>query len=256
MVAVTSWMRTTLVSWLLVWMAQPMIGSSFYVEATLVLPFLSNLFSDILNPFVDVLARSTCQYLQSTAINRDEALIDYINCDCSASFTRTNGMVVNAFCALNEAICLDPTERIFCGTTNIEADFQRKTNKLKTTACLETDTGLSIEIDGQSPQIPEICLSAQSTVLAQRSVFRIDTCTIRIASRKCQSCTICDSGKDLKFDCSNIQLDTLIGNTAIPGPVLNTCVGIGFIFSNPLFNRFNAQSTVYTYTGNTTTAVP
>lgn len=225
---------------------------SYYVEA--VSPFFSDLFSDILNPLIDVLARSTCQYVQSTAINSDEALIDYINCDCSASFSRVNGMAVNAFCALTEAICLDPIERIFCGTTNIEADYRRKTNKLQTTACLEIDTGLSIEIDGEKPEIPEICLSAQSTVLAQRNVFRIDTCTIRIASRKCQSCTICETGKDVKFDCSNIQLDTLLGNNAIPGPVLDTCVGIGFIFSNPLLNSISAESTKNI--GNTTAAMP
>lgn len=236
--------------WLIVLLSQPIltritllpsqqqsskrIVGSHYVEA--LPPFFSNLFSDIFNPFIDGVARSTCQYVQSTAINGDEALTEYINCDCTASFNRANGMVVHAFCALTEAICLDPTEKIFCGTTNIEADFRRKTNKLGTTACLEIDTGLSIEIDGEQPQIPEICLTAQSTVLAQRSVFRIDTCTIRIASRRCQSCTICDTGKDLKFDCSNIQLNPLFGNEAIPGPVLDTCVGIGFIFSNPFFN--------------------
>jgi hypothetical protein len=206
------------------------------VEAIEVPPFFSNLFNDIFNPILDVLARSTCQYVQSTAINGDEALTEYVNCDCSATFNRVNGMVVNAFCALTEAICLDPTEKIFCGTTNIEAVFRRKTNQLGTTACLEIDTGLSIEIDGEQPQIPEICLTAQSTVLAQRSVFRIDTCTLRIASRRCQSCTICDSGKDVKFDCSNIQLNSLFGDEPIPGPVLDTCVGIGFIFDNPLFD--------------------
>jgi hypothetical protein len=203
MLAFTTWFSTTLLAWILVLLSQPVMNSmlmlpttqksskpivkSYYVEA--VSPFFSNLFSDILNPFIDVLARSTCQYVQSTAINSDEALIDYVNCDCSASFSRVNGMAVNAFCALTQAVCLDPTERIFCGTTNVEADYRRKTNELKTTACLEIDTGLSIEIDGERPQIPEICLSAQSTVLAQRNIFRIDSCTIRIASRKCQSCT-------------------------------------------------------------------
>ena len=217
---------------------------SYYVEAAS--PFFSNLFTDIINPVIDVLARSTCQYIQSTTISSDEALTDYVNCDCSASFSITNGMVVNAFCALTEAICLDPTDRIFCGTTNLEADYRRRTNKLKTTACLEIDTGLRIEIDGERPKIPEICLSAQSTVLAQRNIFRIDTCTIRIASQKCQSCTICDTGKDVKFDCSNIQLDTLVGN-GIPGPVLDTCVGIGFIFHSPLLNNsIKAENTTNT----------
>ena len=240
MLTFTKWFRTTLVSWLLVLVSQPHItripipSQQPYVDA---LPQLfSNLFRDLLNPFIDSLARSTCQYIQSTAINGDEPLTEYVNCDCSAAFNTVNGMVVNTFCALTEAVCLDPTEKVFCGTTNIEADYRRRTNKLKTTACLEIDTGLTIEIDGQPPQIPEICLAAQSTVLAQRNIFRIDTCTIRIASQKCQSCTICETGTDVKFDCSNIQLNSVFGNDAvIPGPAVDTCVGIGFIFRNRLF---------------------
>ena len=258
MLRLTKWLRTTVLSWSLVFLSQPMMTriiphvfvipsqtqlqssqrnvDSFYVEA--LPPFLSNFFSDILNPIFDVLARSTCQYVQSTAINDDEALIDFINCDCSASFSAVNGMSVNAFCALNEAICLDPVEQKFCGTSNIEGDYRRRSNKLRTTACLEIDTGLTIEINGEPPRIPELCLTAQSTVLAQRNIFRIDSCSIRIASQRCQSCTICDTGKDVKFDCGNIQLNAPLGSGTIPGPVLETCVGIGFIFSNRLFNNF------------------
>ena len=224
------------VSWILVLISRLIVPSLVLTTPVEATTSIFNFITGILNPVVDVFTRTTCQYLQSITVSGDEELTSIINCDCSASFSIANGMMVNTFCALSDAICLDPNDKIFCGTTSVDAEYRGKNRKLKITACLEIDTGLAIELDGEQPQIPVLCITAQSTLLVQRDVFRIDSCAIRIGSEKCQSCTICDSGKDVKFDCSNIRLATLIGNNGIPGPVLDTCVGVGFIFNHSLLN--------------------
>jgi hypothetical protein len=240
MLSIIRWFPTTLLSSILILLIQQCLLSIQQVEA--LPPLFSNVFNGIFNPIIDVIARSTCSEIQSTAVNDDERLLDYINCDCSGSFTISKGIAIDMFCTLSEAVCLNPISQLFCGSTNIEANYRRKSQQLKTTACIELETGLPIELNGKQPQIPELCLSAQSTILSQSNLYNIQSCSIKIDSSKCQSCTICESGKDVKFNCENVNLNNVINDVVIPGPVVDTCIGIGFIFNNPLFNLIKTDS--------------
>jgi hypothetical protein len=91
------------------------------------------------------------------------------------------------------------------------------------TACFDVKSGFPegiVKLDN------EICFEFATKGLG------FDVCTVTIGTNTCQECTVCDSGTDFKFNCTNIDLETENADVNIPGPVIETCIGLSAIPTN------------------------
>lgn len=72
--------------------------------------------------------------------------------------------------------------------------------------------------------------------IIKNNPLKLDTCTFNVTygDEICNSCTICTSGRDITFDCSNINLNPLNIGPKIPGIEINQCIGLTLL---DLFNN-------------------
>jgi hypothetical protein len=231
---------------------------------------------NFLNPILDSLIRSTCETLESMVVyydsqsKQDVRLSDYMDCTCSAPYSVRDGLSTNLFCAMINPICFDPNNELFCGVSNAEINYNMKFQTVATKSCLEIETGIQLPILNQilsnaavatkatndtsakegaaeiitiTPTPNLICFRTQ-TALSTSNLLKIDSCSIQIGNRKCQSCQVCASGRDIQFDCQNIVL-TSIRTSFLPdsndeiitifGPKIGVCIGFNFI-TDPIRN--------------------
>jgi hypothetical protein len=176
----------------------------------------------LLSPFLNLAASSTCSTIQDIFFNSSEAAIE---CECDASFTLIDGIEVGVLCGNANEICL--LQNSFCGTSTFSVDYGIRTGLGSGEACLKFDT----LIPGLPPalvnliNIPELCIKGT----ADRGL-RFGECSVTIGDTECQECTVCSSGLDVTFDCSNANLNPIgSGVLKIPGPKVTQCLGIGLV---------------------------
>ena len=152
-------------------------------------------------------------------------LDDSLDCTCNAvSLGLFQGVDGTISCTLPEPRCLLPPS-LYCAEGAIDIAiggglFSQTAIEADINACFQVDSGLP----GGIASIDDICFNFVPDGL------RLESCTASIGAVECQDCTICDSGVDFTFDCSNV--DILPGTFSLPGPKITTCIGLSLIPSN------------------------
>jgi hypothetical protein len=198
--------------------------STFTAFLILLLPTLvvgqSGLFNQLLNAFLQPVVQGVCATTQ-TELGLDGTL----DCTCNAqSLGLFRGVDGNITCTLPEPRCFVPPS-LYCadGTIDVSVSggiFTQTAIETDITGCFQVDSGFP----GGIASIDDICFNFVPNGLS------LETCTASVGGAECQNCTICDSGIDFTFDCSNI--DILPGVLRLPGPKVTTCLGLSLIPSN------------------------
>ena len=185
----------------------------------------SSLFSQLLNAVLQPFVQGVCETTQT-----ELGLDGTVDCTCDATsrglFQGIDGTVS---CTLPEPRCLLPPS-LYCADGEIDISvagglFTQTAIEADINACFQVDSGLP----GGVASIDDICFNFVPSGL------QLDSCTATIGSVDCQSCTICESGVDFTFDCSNI--DILPGAFRLPGPKITTCLGLSLIPTNSTVGR-------------------
>ena len=173
---------------------------------------INELFYRVLTAYVN----PACEAVQD-ALN-----LTYTNCECAVSFGGLfRGSTGNVECVNTNRRCLQPPDE-FCASGNVNflltaGIFVKTVIKSNITACYNVDEAtLPIPVSGDV-----------GTVCAEFSTagFALDQCSITIGTESCATCTVCPSGADFKFDCSNIDLEKNASLGTVPGPQTETCIG-------------------------------
>jgi hypothetical protein len=147
-------------------------------------------------------------------------VIDSIKCGCG-----TDGLSMVVGCNILEPVCVDIDTETFCGTPTYRGKFRELiigTAKLESTACV------AITGTGQAASMSKLCVTAVT------SFTKLKTCEI-FAVRKdksieaCNSCTPCDGGLSVTFDCTNLDLDESADDELFIPDLAGECVGSGLM---------------------------
>ena len=185
-----------------------------------------SLFNQLLNAFLQPVTQGVCETTQ-TELGLDGTL----DCTCNTTFLGLfKGIDGSIRCTLPEPRCLLPPS-LYCADGNIDISvsgglFTQTAIEADITGCFQVDSGLP----GGIASIDDICFSFVPSGL------QLESCTASIGGTECESCTICESGIDFTFDCSNI--DILPGALRLPGPKITTCLGLSLIPTNSTSGRF------------------
>lgn len=179
---------------------------------------LSFLFNTLFSPLVD----RACNLAQASL-----GLQETATCECDLNYQGIfQGFAGAVVCTTTERRCLVQPD-LFCADGTIDFDlkaglFVPTGLNSNVTACFDVESGFPegiVELDNS------VCFEFAAAGLA----LAFDACTVTIGSGTCQSCEICESGTDFKFNCTNIDLETANDNIKIDGPAIATCVGLSAV---------------------------
>ena len=156
-----------------------------------------------------------------------------MDCDCDLSYQGIfRGFKGEVACKTKSQCFVPPSS--FCATGDIEFDLA---------AGLFVETGLDSNITACF-NVTDGFPNFLGTFLELDNLFcfqfkpkglKLDECSVKIGEKDCNSCVVCDSDVDFKFDCSNIDLESKNGNVTILGPNITTCIGLSAIPTNSTF---------------------
>ena len=183
-------------------------------------------------------------------------IVDNVKCGCDV--LRFGGEMKFG-CNFENPVCVNLTTEIIpfgnnntvpglCATANIRADYNGRSaltpfakETLRTSACAEIINATFFE---EGVTVPKLCARVDHNdgLLNLASLKSCELFVVRPDETvPCNSCTICgDDGLGIKFDCSNINLDSSGKNNWII-PALETCLSAGTV---PL-NKLDDESFVY-----------
>jgi hypothetical protein len=151
-----------------------------------------------------------------------EPLINQIDsgfdCTCDSTFSLTSILSSEVNCTYFESICLENTP--LCGVPSLQAEFTLLGGSNSAEACfdLEDDTIFK-----------NICIAGTSN---STSPLRLSECNVFYGDEPCESCTVCESGREVTFDCSNININPIAPNLVfVPGIAVDTCIGAGLLLN-------------------------
>jgi hypothetical protein len=145
-----------------------------------------------------------------------------VTCECNP--TLFPSLSISLTCASSDPVCLPPD--IICGTPSIEVGLDVSAlldgaNPISFDACFA-----GLVIAGTIPIIEvlgPLCFSLVLTLLgsvgigpgldstnattADLQAESTRTCKATLSGQECNSCTVCDGGLGLEYDCSNIEVD-------------------------------------------------
>ena len=185
-----------------------------------------DIFTRLLNALLQPVVGRVCDTAQT-----ELGLDGIVDCTCNATsrgfFRGVDGTVS---CTLPEPRCLLPPS-LFCADGVIEVSvggglFSQTALTSDITGCFQVNGGLPEDL----ASIEEICFNFVP------SGFMLESCSATIGGVDCLSCTICESGRDFIFDCSNI--DILPGPFRLQGPRSTTCIDLSLVPSNSTVVRY------------------
>lgn len=177
---------------------------------------LSGLFNRLLGRYVG----PACDLAQSTL-----GLEDSFTCECDLDYAGLfRGLTGGVACTTTEERCLVPPDS-FCAAGTIDFElaaglFVDTGFNSNITACFDVESGFP---DGLVELDNNICFEFATKGLA------FDACTVTIGTATCKECTICPTGVDFKFDCSNVDLESKSAEITINGPAITDCIGLSAI---------------------------
>jgi hypothetical protein len=153
-----------------------------------------------------------------------------LECDCRLFINGRGGFDIgfDVACQFQQIFCLFGTPGDgLCGVPDFFGTYSLR--KESTSSACYDDYG-STTFTG----VQDICVRATHDV---RDFTKISQCSMFYGLEECRACNVCESGRDITFDCANINF----GTEAIPvnGPTQNSCVGLGQITSLGRPNRLS-----------------
>jgi hypothetical protein len=184
----------------------------------------NQLLTAILNQLLGPVTQTACDTTQESL-----GIDDTIDCTCDVSLRGIfQGFDGSMTCTLAEERCLIPPS-LYCATGELGIDiggglFSNTDIESNIDACFQVDSGLP----GGLLSIEDICFSFVPDGLS------LESCTASIGSTQCTNCTICESGVDFKFDCTNVVLiPGILGSPPLlRAPKIDTCLGLSLIPTN------------------------
>jgi hypothetical protein len=145
------------------------------------------------------------------------------DCRCDASykglFQGISGMVG---CALTgPARCLVPPN-LYCATGDVDATVKAS---LFSNAGVTSDVTASFKV---LSGLPQNVTSFDINFNFMSNGLKFSDCDVAILNTTCNDCTICASGLDFKFNCSNVDLLPNSPLPSVPGPVVD-CIGLSLV---------------------------
>jgi hypothetical protein len=180
-----------------------------------------NLLNTLLGPLLNTAASTACAAGQQAL-----GLATTTTCTCDGQLMGGK-ITAQLDCKLTTPICLNGTK--LCGQTEVSADFGAGIRggtglSASAKACLTVTSGFPLQIIS----LPgPICVTG-----VPGPGFKLKSCSVDIGTTPCQSCTVCNSGVDIKFNCTNVNLYTGNLPLSVPGPNVQTCVGLSLIPTN------------------------
>lgn len=145
--------------------------------------------------------------------------IDFgFECTCDASFRLRSILTGEVNCTYADSVCLESTP--ICGVPSISASFTLLGGSNDAQACFNLDRDILFD---------SICVSGKSD---SSNPLILSECKVRYDDEPCKSCTVCESGREVSFDCSNINVNSIAPNLKfIPGIKVDSCIGAGVILN-------------------------
>jgi hypothetical protein len=201
------------------------LSLSLIVAAVIVPSANGLLFRFIFGLFLQPLLNTACNLAQTSL-----KLENNTDCKCTGEYKGLGqGFAGDVKCTIKQSPCLIPPNSFcvkgslgaglsfgFIGGTGIKGNL---------TGCFKVDS-----LPQNVVSISDFCLTFVPKGL------KLGSCTARIGTEGCKSCSICDKGTDFKFDCSNVDLLNKPPLPMIPGPKIENCIGLGLIGALPLPN--------------------
>lgn len=191
--------------------------------------FILNIISYLFRPLLDFFIRSTCKAIFS---NFDDGF--RLGCRCRGVYDDYFGGIGGKItCQIDDPFCLiNRPFKIYCGEVDITATFNTRSGISKVKACIDITSNFPrdfpVPIDDVS-QFPEACVSV---VPSNDDFLTFESCEIKFDDQVCSSCVVCDSKRDFKFNCTNVNVNPApdVDPTFIEGPFVTECIGFGFLF--------------------------
>lgn len=143
--------------------------------------------------------------------------IDFgFDCTCDTSYSLTSILTGEVNCTYADSVCLEDTP--VCGVPSLRANFTLFGGFNHAQACFDLEQDLLFD---------NICISGKSD---SSNPLRLSECNVHYGDEPCKSCTVCDSGREVTFDCSNINVNSIAPKLVfVPGIKIDTCIGAGLI---------------------------
>jgi hypothetical protein len=189
-----------------------------WVVPTAEAQLLSSLFNLLFRPFI----QSACD-LATSSLGIDSTL----DCGCDVLYKGLfQGFSGDVVCSLANPRCLVPPN-LYCATGSIDASLEGRifgNTGLNSNidACFDVKSGLPNDV----LSVPDICFSFVPKGL------KLASCSVSVGTTPCNSCEICASGVDFKFNCSNVDLVPDTNIIFVPGPAFDSCIGLSLIPRN------------------------
>lgn len=140
------------------------------------------------------------------------------DCLCDAGIGSSTIANLKVNCTYSESLCLE--NELLCGTPTLSAQFNLRGESNKAEACFELENDKLFK---------NICINGKSD---NRTPLKLNECSVHYGDELCNSCTVCESGKEVTFDCSNININPLMSNLLfVPGLKVDRCFGPGLLLS-------------------------
>jgi hypothetical protein len=140
------------------------------------------------------------------------------DCDCDTKVSRVSIVKLALNCTYPDKICLEDSS--LCGTPTLNAAFSLRSGSNTGKACFELDNDKLFK---------DICISGKSDT---KSPLKLSECTVSYGTERCQSCTVCESGREVTFDCSNVNVNPVFSKVVfVPGLKIDRCIGAGLLLS-------------------------
>ena len=140
-----------------------------------------------------------------------------VSCDCSAKRTFLDGIETSISCEQSSFVDAFCFEDIFCGRGSFDVQYNRRDGLQTAEVCIET------EVAGNDIfSIPNFCIEG---IADENKRLAFESCSVTMKDTSCTSCTVCASGRAVKFDCSNVELNPG-GLISVKGPNIATCLGL------------------------------
>jgi hypothetical protein len=145
--------------------------------------------------------------------------IDFgFDCTCDTSYSLTSILTGEVNCTYADSVCLENTP--LCGVPSLSANFTLFGGSNYAQACFNLDQDILFD---------NICISGKSD---SSNPLTLSECNVHYGDEPCKSCTVCESGREVSFDCTNINVNSIAPKLLfIPGIKIDSCIGAGVILN-------------------------
>jgi hypothetical protein len=159
---------------------------------------------------------TSCLALKINDVQQD------LTCSCDVKFRLFSfGININLECDNNVDICLDDAN-MYCGKMKLVTQVYRKVVTSKSAIVFDAKPIAGVGLGGVNIDPgPLVVNITHASPIKLSDPISFQSCNASIDQKPCRSCEICESKKEVKFNCQNVNFDTLYY-----APAFNKCIGM------------------------------